>query len=210
MAFFMCWTLSPIAAISPLSDSIRRVCSAITDRNTSDPVPASRGFSLCVALDVAFFFSSFWNSFQNSLKERLWSLFLSLSSYIFFASCFRSFSSSDMPAICLKYSSSDVSSSSSVVELSDAGGSTLYSSLYLCFRLSLKYRLCAMRSASASKPHVSIDEGIANIATENTAVVITISLVYQGNAPSGTPCPVSIRIAKYMQDGIELNSSASC
>ena len=67
----------------------------------------------------------------------------------------------------------------------------------------------SIRWASASKPQVSMEAGIATMATEKTAVITTMRRVYQGRSPSGSPCAVSISTDRYIQEGMDAKSSLS-
>lgn len=112
---------------------------------------------------------------------------------------------SDEPTIPSSYSSHSQSSLSGTLE-----SMLRVSSSPRALRASSRIRrsLCFFmrRSASASKPHVNIEAGIANCATEKMAVTTTIIFVYQGSTPSGCPWPVSIITARYIVFGIELKS----
>ena len=69
-------------------------------------------------------------------------------------------------------------------------------------------RFSTRRCASISNPNVSIDAGMATIATEKMAVKAQSDFSSVVNSPSGSPCPVSMRIDRYIVAGMDSKPSA--
>ena len=69
-------------------------------------------------------------------------------------------------------------------------------------------RFKTKRCASISKPNVSIDAGMATMATEKIAVKAQSDLSNVVSSPSGSPCPVSMRIDRYIVAGMDSKPSA--